>query len=92
MHSYELTRLQFPLRLAYCLTMNKSQGQTIRNRMLLDLTNQSFAHGHLYVALSRITSFYNIMIFCNQDQIYNEGAIANSIVYRDLFKSFPNGM
>jgi len=44
------------------------------------------------VALSRITSFYNIMIFCNQNQIYNEGAIANSIVYRDLFKSFPNGM
>ncbi len=55
--------------------------------MLLDLTNQSFVHSHLYMA-----SFYNIMIFCNQDQIYNDGAVANSIVYRNILISFPNGM
>ena len=89
MHSYEISRLQFPLRLAYSLTMNKSQGQTIPNRLLLDLTDQSFTHGHLYVALSRITAFYNIMIFCNPEDIHNDDIVVNNIVYRALFSLFP---
>ena len=94
MQSYTITRLQFPLRLAYCLTMNKSQGQTISNRMLLDVSADSFAHGHLYVALSRITAFYNIMIFCQSSQISDDklGVVVQNIVYRDLFKSFPISM
>ena len=53
--------------------MNKSQGQTISNRMLLDLSDQSFAHGHLYVALSRITAYYNIMIFGKSSQLSEDG-------------------
>ena len=68
--SFTIWRFQFPLRLAYSLTMNKSQGQTISGRMLLDLTQPSFTHGHLYVALSRITAFYNIMVFCKEEQVY----------------------
>ena len=76
--------------------MNKSQGQTISNRMLLDISDESFAHEHLYVALSRITSYYNIMIFCKPSQLINDDddvdVTVQNIVYRDLFKSFPNSM
>ncbi len=35
--SYQLTRRQFPLRLAYAMTYNKSQSQTL-SKVLLDIT------------------------------------------------------
>ena len=92
MQSYTISRLQFPLRLAYSLTMNKSQGQTISGRMLLDLTQPSFTHGHLYVALSRITAFYNIMVFCKEDQLYMDHVTVDNYVFRQLFSSFPQNM
>jgi hypothetical protein len=49
----ESTRLQFPLRVCYAMTINKSQGQTFTGRVGLYLKTDSFAHGQLYVALSR---------------------------------------
>ena len=60
--SYTMTRTQFPLRLAYCMTYNKSQSQTL-DRVLLDCTTEPFAHGHLYVALSRVRHYKNIRLF-----------------------------
>ena len=47
------TRRQFPLRLAFCMTINKSQGQTFRN-VGVWLPSPVFSHGQLYVALSRL--------------------------------------
>ena len=48
-----LERHQFPLRLAYAMTFNKSQGQTL-DRIVLDLRHPIFAHGQLYVGCSRV--------------------------------------
>jgi len=49
---FELRRRQFPVRLCYAMTINKSQGQTIP-RTALYLPKPVFAHGQLYVAFSR---------------------------------------
>jgi ATP-dependent DNA helicase PIF1 len=46
---------QWPLRLAFALTIHKSQGQTY-DQVCVDLSRPIFAHGQLYVALSRVTS------------------------------------
>ncbi len=46
---------QFPLRLAWAVTIHKSQGKTYE-RAIVDLGERSFAPGQTYVALSRIAS------------------------------------
>ena len=51
----QLKRRQFLLKLAFTMTINKSQGQ-ILNRVVLYLPRLMFSHGQRYVALSRILS------------------------------------
>ncbi len=46
---------QFPLRLAWAVTIHKSQGATYE-RAIVDLGSRAFSPGQTYVALSRLTS------------------------------------
>ena len=55
------TFVQYPLTLAYAITIHKSQGKTY-NGVLIDLGNGAFADGQLYVALSRCSSFENLYL------------------------------
>ena len=52
---------QFPLKLAYALTIHKSQGMTIDSELHIDLSG-SFVEGLGYVALSRATKLENLFI------------------------------
>jgi len=55
-------RTQFPLQPGFALTINKAQGQSL-SRVGVDLRSQVIGHGHLYTALSRVTSEAGLLIF-----------------------------
>ena len=70
---------QYPIRLAWAITIHKSQGLTF-DRVVID-AGQAFAAGQVYVALSRCTSLDGIVLFSRitADSIRtDEGAIAFS--------------
>ena len=81
--SIAMQRVQFPLRLAYAMTYNKSQGQEF-SFVVCDIRKEPFTHGHLYVALSRIRIASNIRIFCDSKQANAAGAIVTNVVYEKL--------
>lgn len=52
---------QYPLKLAWALTIHKSQGKTFNN-VIINLARGTFAAGQMYVALSRCTSLEGISL------------------------------
>ena len=56
-----LKRRQFPVQLAFAMTINRSQGQSVEH-VAVDLRTPPFGHGQLYVAFSRVTASNNIKV------------------------------
>lgn len=68
---------QFPIRLAWAITIHKSQGQTYQS-VAIDLSDGAFAHGQTYVALSRCQSLeglYLISALRPEDVIVDQDVI-----------------
>ena len=63
--------------LAFAMTINKSQGQSIKV-VGLDLETPVFGHGQLYVGLSRCTSAAQIKILTDSDE-----PITKNVVYKE---------
>jgi len=53
--------VQYPLKLAWAVTIHKSQGKTF-DRVIIDIGRGTFAHGQMYVALSRCKSLEGISL------------------------------
>jgi len=52
---------QYPLKLAWAVTIHKSQGKTF-DKVIIDMGRGAFAHGQTYVALSRCTCLEGIVL------------------------------
>ena len=63
---FEMERKQFPIKICFGITSNKSQGQTLE-KVGINLTQDFFSHGQLYVALSRVGSQSHVKIFKPKD-------------------------
>jgi hypothetical protein len=59
--SFQFQRLQFPIRLAFAITINKAQDQSFK-LCGLHLHSDCFSHGQLYVACSRVGKPDNLYI------------------------------
>ena len=78
--SFHMLRTQFPLRLAYAMTIDKSQGQSM-NKVIIDIRNSSFSHGQSYVAFSRVRDANNVLIFCESNQKDDSCLYISNVVY-----------
>ena len=80
----KFTRLQFPIRPAFAMSINKSQGQTLQ-KVGIYLPEPIFTHGQLYVALSRCTSVNNICIMATDCRVngYPDFFLRN-VVYNEI--------
>lgn len=81
-------RHQFPIKLCYAMTINKSQGQSL-NKIGVYLPQPVFGHGKLYVALSRATSPHGLKVLIKQQENRKPHETKN-IVYKDFLKKIHN--
>ncbi|CAH0392751.1 unnamed protein product [Bemisia tabaci] len=58
---FQFKRFQFPVKLCFAISINKSQGQTIKT-VGVDLRHDCFSHGQVYVAFSRVSSPENLFV------------------------------
>jgi len=82
-NAVRFTRVQFPLRLAFAMTINKAQGQSL-DRVGLLLDPPVFSHGQLYVALSRVTQPHGIHLKVPMEST-GHGLIRN-VVWEEVFR------
>ena len=59
-NSVNCSRIQFPLIIAYAITVHKVQGLTL-SRIVLNITGKDFALGLCYVAISRVKTFDGLL-------------------------------
>ena len=79
--AFEWSRRQFPVRVSFAMTINKSQGQTLQN-VGVWLKDPCFGHGQLYVAMSRVGSPKHIKFAIKQREGFMENHTSN-VVYKE---------
>lgn len=82
---FTLQRTQFPVRICYAMTINKSQGQTL-SRVGVYLKKPVFTHGQLYVAVSRSTSRAGLKILIEDDDEACASKTRN-VVYHEVLEA-----
>nr|XP_040238331.2 ATP-dependent DNA helicase PIF1-like [Anopheles coluzzii] len=89
-HAFQFRRKQFPIQVCFSMTINKAQGQSLHH-LGLYLPKPVFAHGQLYVALSRVTSRSKIAILIpNPEREDDEGVATKNIVYGEVVGDQPS--
>ena len=76
---FDFQRKQFPIRPSFCITINKSQGQTLDKVSIWLGDGHVFAHRQLYVALSRVSCSQNIKVACN-----NINRLTRNVVFKEI--------
>ena len=81
-YPFEWQRRQFPVRPAFAMTINKSQGQTLKYAGVW-LRCEVFTHGQLYVACSRVGAQESLRFALTRDQS-KENFVAQNVVFNEV--------
>ncbi|XP_026410263.1 ATP-dependent DNA helicase PIF7-like [Papaver somniferum] len=79
----QMERRQFPIHVAYAMTINKSQGQSVKY-VDIDLCTPVFSHGQLYVALSRCTAARRITLLMPNESNECFNLETKNVVYPEI--------
>ena len=88
---FELTRLQFPIKIAFALTINRAQGQSVTTCGIL-LPKNVWTHGQIYVAFSRCGNPNNLYVWAEQSQFKDyekldpEKTYVKNVVYQEVIE------
>ena len=87
---FVLKRRQFPICVFFAMTINKSQGQSLK-QVGLFLTKPVFSHGQLYVTVSRVTTRNDLKLLIIGDDGKTSSTNKN-IVYKEVFRNIHINM
>lgn len=79
---FALRRRQFPVKLAFAMSINKSQGQTFE-KVGIYLPTPCFSHGQLYVAMSRVGTEAGVRI-CTESEESGQQYVTKNPVWPEL--------
>ena len=84
----ELCRLQFPIKVAFALTINRAQGQSAKKCGIL-LPKNVWTHGQICVAFSRCGNPRNVFVWAEQSQLKDfdldpSKRFVKNVVYREV--------
>ncbi|CAA7053990.1 unnamed protein product [Microthlaspi erraticum] len=82
---FKMRRRQLPLAVAFAITINKSQGQSL-SQVGIFLPRPVFSHGQLYVAISRVTSKKGLKILIVDSEGKPQRRTTN-VVFKEVFKN-----
>ena len=97
---FVLKRLQFPVKPAFAITVNRSQSQTFQGKVGILLPKSVWMHGQLYVMFSRSGDPSNIYVFSDQqefEELIEEGHLqpnrwyTRNVVFNEIVQDSRDG-
>ena len=80
---WTMIRVQFPVRVCFAMTIHKGQGQSM-TRVGVYIPRPMFAHGQLYVGLSRAVLALGLKVFIDAAKKSEKTNLVKNVVYKEI--------